>query len=88
MSWDKCYIISIQRCLGSRKAMQRLTKANLYKNIGMEGDHHARVRSQRQLLIIEEEVLQALNLSIGEVRENITTRGVSLGKIAEVRGYK
>ena len=31
--------------------------------------------------LIEEEVLQVLNLSIAEVKENITTRGVSLGKI-------
>ena len=38
--------------------------------------------------LIEEEVLQVLNLSIAEVKENITTRGVSLGKIGRGRGYK
>ena len=55
---NRGYIVSIQKCLGTRQAMQRVAKANLNKNIGMEGDYHARVRSERQLLLVELEVLQ------------------------------
>ena len=83
---DKGYIFSIQKCLGTRQAMKQLGKANLNKNIGMEGDHHARVGSQRQLLLVELEVLQLFDLDVAEIKENITTCGIALSKI--VRGQR
>ena len=83
---DRGYIVSIQKCLGTRQSMKRLTKANLNKNIGMEGDHHARVGSQRQLLLVELEVLHLFNLEVAEIKENITTCGIALSKI--VRGQR
>ena len=61
---NRGYIVSIQKCLGTRQVMQRLEKASLNKNIGMEGDHHARVGSQRQLLLVELEVLYLFNLEL------------------------
>ena len=58
--------------------MEPLNSARVIQDFGLEADHHARAGSERQLLLIEEETLQALNLRIGEVRENLTTRGVVL----------
>lgn len=71
-------IVSIQRFPGSRRPMQSVNPARLIKDFGMEKDHHARTGSERQLLLIEEETLQSMNLPIGEVRENLTTRGIVL----------
>lgn len=71
-------IVGIQRCPGSRRPMQPVNPARLIQDFGLEEDRHARAGSERQLLLIEEETLQAMYLRIGEVRENLTTRGIAL----------
>ena len=71
-------IVGIRRCPGSRRPMEPLNSARVIQDFGLEADHHARAGSERQLLLVEEETLQALDLRIGEVRENLTTRGVVL----------
>ena len=71
-------IVSIQRSPGSRRPMRPVSAARLIQDFGLEEDRHARAGSERQLLLIEEETLQAMNLRIGDVKENLTTRGVVL----------
>lgn len=58
--------------------MKFVNLARVIRDFGLEEDHHARAGSERQLLLIEEETLRAMNLRIGEVRENLTTRGIVL----------
>jgi MOSC domain-containing protein YiiM len=58
--------------------MKFVNPATVIRDFGLEEDHHARAGSERQLLLIEEETLRAMNLRIGEVRENLTTRGIVL----------
>ena len=74
-------LVSIQRCPGSRRPMQPVSPARLIQDFGLEKDRHARAGSERQILLIEEEVLQAMNLRIGEVKENLTTRGIVLSNL-------
>ena len=50
----------------------------LVEGLGVEGDHHARPRSSRQVLLMAEENCDAFGLAPGEVRENIVTRGIDL----------
>ena len=71
-------IVSIQSCPGSRRLMKFVNPATVIQDYGLEEDHHARAGSERQLLLIEEETLRAMNLRIGVVRENLTTRGIVL----------
>lgn len=78
MSASTGTIVGIQRCPGSRRPMQPVNPARLIQDFGLEEDRHARAGSERQLLLIEEETLQAMNLRIGEVKENLTTRGLDL----------
>ena len=78
MSSSEGTIVSIQRSPGSRRPMQPVNPARVIRDFGLEEDRHARAGSERQLLLIEEETLQAMNLGIGEVKENLTTRGVVL----------
>ena len=74
-------VVSLQLCLGNRQPMSPVTSAHAIENLGLEGDRHAKRDSQRQVLLIEAETLDKLNLRIGEVRENITTRGIDLMKL-------
>jgi MOSC domain-containing protein YiiM len=46
--------------------------------LGLEGDWHARAESQRQALFMDEETLTEFGLEPGQVKENITTRGIDL----------
>lgn len=58
--------------------MQARQAVNAIADLGLDGDWHARKDSKRQVLLIDEETLQAFGLQPGRVRENITTRGIDL----------
>ena len=71
-------ITSLQRCVGHREPMQPVTSATVIDGFGIEGDRHATsegVRAGRQILLMDEETLEAFGLSPGDVRENVTTSG-------------
>lgn len=58
--------------------MQFVQSAEVVEGLGLRGDRHAMADSTRQILLIEEEILEALKLNAGQVKENITTRGLKL----------
>ncbi|TMQ71478.1 MAG: MOSC domain-containing protein [Candidatus Eisenbacteria bacterium] len=58
-----------------------LADATLLEDSGLEGDRHAKSGSRRALLVMEQEVLDALDLAPGVVREQITVRGVDLHRL-------
>jgi len=45
---------------------------------GFEGCAHARPDSSRQILMVDNETLEAMDLSPGVIRENITTSGLNV----------
>ena len=49
---------------------------------GIEGDEHRSPESIRQVLLEDREVLEALDLSPGEVKENVTVEGVGVNGLA------
>jgi MOSC domain-containing protein YiiM len=63
---------------GKGVPMQARQAVNAIADLGLDGDWHARKDSKRQVLLIDEETLQAFGLQPGRVRENITTRGIDL----------
>ena len=71
-------ILSLQICPGHRKPMQVVEQAEMIENLGLAKDRHALPDSSRQVLLIEKETLDALGLTPGQVKENITTTGVRL----------
>ena len=71
-------IVSLQLCPGHRKEMVPVDEAEAVENLGLRNDRHALPDSARQVLLIEQETLDELNLKPGDVKENITTRGISL----------
>ena len=74
-------IVSLQLCVGHREPMESPGSVNVIAGLGIEGDRHAThegVRKARQVLLMDEETLEAFGLAHGEVRENITTSGIDL----------
>jgi MOSC domain-containing protein YiiM len=62
----------------AREPMLPSPSLMLIEGLGVAGDHHARPRSSRQVLLMAEENCDAFGLAPGEVRENIVTRGLDL----------
>jgi len=58
--------------------MEELFLAEAVSDVGFAGCAHARPGSQRQLLLMDRETLEALELSPGIIRENITTEGLNV----------
>ena len=71
-------VASLQICPGPRQPMQPVASARAVENLGLEGDRHAKADSQRQVLFMEAETLIKFGLRVGDVKENITTRGIAL----------
>ena len=58
--------------------MERLLAAELVADVGLAGCAHARAGTDRQVLIMDKETLDALELLPGTIRENITTEGINV----------
>lgn len=58
--------------------MESLLVAEAVADVGFAGCAHARPGSERQVLIVDKETLDALELSPGIIRENITTGGINV----------
>jgi len=61
--------------------MRIVEDAVAVENVGLEHDMHALRDSSRQILLAEAETLDELDLVPGEIKENITSLGVSLGTL-------
>lgn len=61
-----------------RLPMEELESANLLADSGIEGCAHSRPGGRRQVLVVDQETLEAMRLVPGIVRENITTEGINV----------
>jgi MOSC domain-containing protein YiiM len=61
-----------------RLPMEELQEVRVMDDSGFEGCAHARPDSSRQILMVDNETLEAMNLSPGIIRENITTSGLNV----------
>ena len=71
-------VASLQLCPGHRKPMTKVVEAEAIENLGLKGDRHALRDSSRQILLLEKETVDELGIKPGDVKENITTSGISL----------
>lgn len=74
-------VAALHRSSGHRLPMEVLWEAVFVADRGIAGDQHARPGSRWQVLLIDEETLDRFGLVPGEVRENVTTRGLDLGRL-------
>jgi len=71
-------VVYLQKSPKSKEPPVPSPALTLVEALGIEGDHHARPRSSRQVLLMAEENSDAFGLHPGEVRENVVTRGLDL----------
>jgi MOSC domain-containing protein YiiM len=65
-----------------RLPMEELLEVRAIADIGLEGCAHGRPGGKRQVLLVDGETLDAMNLSPGVIRENITTEGLNVNSLA------
>lgn len=61
-----------------RLPMEEMLEVRAVSDSGFEGCAHARRGSPRQVLLVDQETLEAMNLTPGIIRENITTNGLNI----------
>jgi MOSC domain-containing protein YiiM len=66
-----------------RRPMRPVEDVLAVADRGLEGCRHGRFGNRRQVLLVESETLDSLGLSPGQIKENITTRGVRLNELAK-----
>jgi MOSC domain-containing protein YiiM len=65
-----------------RAPMEELREVVAVQDVGIEGCAHARPVGKRQVLLMDEETLQAFELTPGIARENVTTEGLDVNDLA------
>ncbi len=71
-------VVHIFYCLRHRLPMKPVDETEIVLDKGLKDCAHGRPGSRRQVLLIDEETLAELGLEPGAVKENITTRGISV----------
>lgn len=64
-----------------RLAMEELREARVVADFGLEDCAHARPGGNRQVLLVDQETLEAMDLNPGALRENITTAGLDVNSL-------
>ena len=62
--------------------MEELHRAELVPGLGLAGCTHARSGGKRQVLLVDQETLDAMELKPGIIRENITTSGLNVNGLS------
>jgi MOSC domain-containing protein YiiM len=62
--------------------MEEVPEICAVEHAGFQGCAHARPGGKRQLLLVDQETLDAMNLRPGIIRENITTQGLNVNGLA------
>ena len=74
-------ILRLFQCLAHGKPMREFDEVFAIENKGFKDCLHGRSGSTRQVLVMDHETLDEFGIAPGRARENITTLGVSLGKL-------
>lgn len=66
-----------------RRPMREVGSAMAVADCGLEGCRHARPGRRRQVLLVDGETLESFGLAPGQIKENITTRGLRVNDLAK-----
>ncbi len=76
-------VLHLYRAFVHRQPMREAEEVEAIADRGLAGCIHGRPGSKRQVLLMDVETLTALGVEPGRVKENITTRGLRLHKLAQ-----
>jgi MOSC domain-containing protein YiiM len=74
-------IVALHLSNQSRAPLRAVQQVEALFACGLDGDRHAKPNSRRSVLLMEQEVLDDLGLHPGDVREQVTVRGIELKKL-------
>ena len=74
-------IVALHLTPQSRAPVQRVARVEALLEQGLAGHRHTRALSRRQVLMIDEETLVEFALEPGQVREQVTVRGLDLNAL-------
>jgi MOSC domain-containing protein YiiM len=75
-------VVSLFRANKRGLPMEELSSAEAVADVGFAGCSHAKKDSKRQVLLVDQETLDATGLRPGMIRENITTSGLNVNGLA------
>ena len=76
-------IVALFVSTASRVPLMPKQSVNALQDRGIEGDRHAKPGNRRSVLIMEQEILDSFGLAPGDVREQVTIRGLDVHALAE-----
>ena len=74
-------VLNLFQCLAHGEPMREFEEVFAIENKGFQDCIHGRSGSTRQVLVMDHETLEEFGIAPGRARENITTRGIALGKL-------
>ena len=74
-------VLHLFQCLAHGKPMREFEEVLAVENKGFKDCLHGQSGSARQVLVMDHETLEEFGIAPGRARENITTRGIALGKL-------
>lgn len=74
-------ILRLFQCPAHGAPMREYDEVFAVENKGLKDCVHGRSGSSRQVLLMDQETLEEFGIPAGRARENITTRGIELGKL-------
>lgn len=74
-------VVAIQLSKASRAPLETVGRVRALHERGLEGDRHAKPNSKRSVLFMEVETLESFGLNPGDVREQVTVRGLILSTL-------
>jgi len=71
-------IVDIRLNVARRQPMGVVESAEVKAGEGLVGDRHSKAGSTRQILMMDRAIMDVLEVEPGQLRENITVKGISL----------
>jgi MOSC domain-containing protein YiiM len=75
-------VLHLFQCLKRGEPMREFDEVFAIENKGFKDCIHGRAGSSRQVLLLDLETLEEFGIEPGRAKENITTRGIALGKMS------
>src|SRR3989442_1414869 len=73
-------VVALHLSKSGRAPLVSVPRVDAVLETGLEGDRHGKRGSRRQVLLVEQEVLDEIGLEPGAIREQVTVRGLDLDR--------